>query len=129
MTSAQPLPRAQLVGAYAVIFISQRRQQAEQAEHASYGTTADRMVTLAASQPGYLGVESVRGGDGLGITVSYWQTLADISHWRAEAEHSLARQHGRECWYESYELQIAKIERAYGWQAGAPEPATGTASA
>lgn len=124
MTGAQPLPRAQLVGAYAVIFISQRRD----AEHASYGTTAERMVELAATQPGYLGMESVRGGDGLGITVSYWQTLADISHWRAEAEHSLARQHGRERWYEHYELQVAKIERAYGWQVGAPEPA-GTASA
>ena len=32
-----------------------------------YGAMADRMVELA-RQPGYLGVESTRGPDGLGIT-------------------------------------------------------------
>jgi len=125
MTSAKLPPPAQLLGAYAVIFISQRvvvgpgvGQDAgpADAETDGYGTTADRMVELAAQQPGYLGIQSSRGADGLGITVSYWQTLADISHWRAQAEHTLARQHGRERWYESYELQIAKIDRAYDWQ-------------
>jgi heme-degrading monooxygenase HmoA len=32
---------------------------------------ADHMVALASEQPGFLGVESVRDGNGLGITVSY----------------------------------------------------------
>ena len=49
---------------YAVIFSSQRRE-----EEAGYGVTADRMVELAAQQPGYLGIETVRGDDGFGIPV------------------------------------------------------------
>lgn len=95
---------------YAVIFTSQRRD----GDDAAYGTTADRMVELAAQQPGYLGVESVRGGDGLGITVSYWESEAAILSWRRHAEHTLARERGRQEWYEHFELRVAKVERAYG---------------
>ena len=96
-----------------MIFTSQRT-----ATEAGYGDTADRMVALAAQQPGYLGVESVRGEDGLGITVSYWQSLADIHAWRRQSEHQLARERGRADWYQHYALRIAKVERAYGWERG-----------
>lgn len=94
---------------YAVIFSSQRRD-----EDAGYGVTADRMVQLAAEQPGYLGIETVRGDDGFGITVSYWQNEADILNWKRNVEHSLARKRGRNEWYEHFELRVAKVERAYG---------------
>ena len=36
------------------------------------------MVELAATQPGFLGIDSTRGDDGFGITVSYWRSEADI---------------------------------------------------
>ncbi|MBT9596739.1 MAG: antibiotic biosynthesis monooxygenase [Vitreoscilla sp.] len=98
---------------YAVIFTSQRT-----AVEAGYGTTADRMGELAAQQPGYLGMEHARGDDGLGITVSYWRSLDDIAAWRRHAEHTDARNDGRANWYSHYELRIAKVERAYGWDAG-----------
>ncbi len=94
---------------YAVVFTSQRR-----GDDPSYGATADRMVELAAMQPGYLGVESVRDAGGLGITVSYWQDEASIQAWRRHAEHTLARERGRTEWYEHFELRVAKVERAYG---------------
>jgi heme-degrading monooxygenase HmoA len=95
---------------YAVIFTSQRTEQ-----ELGYGQTADRMVELAAEQPGYLGVESVRGADGLGITVSYWQTLESITAWRQQLEHRAAREAGRAQWYTHYEMRIARVERVYGW--------------
>jgi heme-degrading monooxygenase HmoA len=94
---------------YAVVFTSQRRD----GDH-GYGATADRMAELAAQQPGYLGVESVRDASGLGITVSYWESEAAILAWRRHAEHTLARERGRTEWYEHYELRVAKVERAYG---------------
>lgn len=100
---------------YAVIFTSQRT-----AVDAGYGDTADRMVALAAGQPGFLGVESARGADGLGITVSYWRTPEDIAAWRRHAEHTLAREAGRAQWYAHYELRIAQVQRAYGWDAAGP---------
>jgi heme-degrading monooxygenase HmoA len=95
---------------YAVIFTSQRT-----AADAGYGDAAERMAELASQQPGYLGIESARGADGLGITVSYWRTLDDIAAWRRHLEHTAARNDGRARWYAHYELRIAKVERAYGW--------------
>ena len=97
---------------YAVIFASQRTPV-----EGGYGETADRMVELARQQPGFLGVESTRGADGFGITVSYWSSLEAIAAWRAHAEHTIARGTGREQWYAGYELRIARVERAYGWRA------------
>ena len=95
---------------YAVVFSSQRSAQDE----SGYGAMADRMVELAASQPGFLGVESCRGADGFGITVSYWRSEADIVAWKRNAEHASARQQGREQWYGRFELRVARVERAYG---------------
>jgi heme-degrading monooxygenase HmoA len=95
---------------YAVIFTSVRTP----ADAAGYAVTADRMVELARQQPGFLGVESARGGDGLGITVSYWTSEDAIRAWREQAEHQLAQAAGREKWYAAYELRVARVERAYG---------------
>jgi hypothetical protein len=50
---------------YAVIFTSRRTEGDN-----GYSQMADRMDVLAAQQPGFLGVESVRSADGIGITVS-----------------------------------------------------------
>jgi heme-degrading monooxygenase HmoA len=92
---------------YAVIFSSLRNADIE-----GYAKTATRMVELAAEQPGFLGVESVR--EDLGITVSYWADLQSIKQWKAQAEHRLAQQMGMDKWYSSYKTRIALVERDYG---------------
>lgn len=94
---------------YAVIFSSQRTEG-----DGGYGKMAERMVELAAQQPGFLGAESVRGSDGFGITVSYWSSPKAISDWKANAEHLAAQEMGKREWYEHYALRVAKVERAYG---------------
>jgi heme-degrading monooxygenase HmoA len=75
---------------------------------------ADRMVELASKQPGFLGVESVRDGNGLGITVSYWESEEAIRAWKANSDHELAQETGKKLWYADYVIRIAKVERAYG---------------
>ncbi|NTG46964.1 antibiotic biosynthesis monooxygenase [Agrobacterium rhizogenes] len=95
---------------YAVIFSSQRTQADN-----GYAETADRMEELIATMPGYLGAESVRGADGFGITVAYFDTEESILAWRNHAEHTDARRRGREEWYSHFEVRIAKVERAYGF--------------
>jgi heme-degrading monooxygenase HmoA len=83
-------------------------------DDAAYGEAAARMVELARQQPGFLGVESARGADGFGITISYWDSEAAIAAWRAHAEHAAVRATGRRDWYRRFELRIARVERAYG---------------
>lgn len=92
---------------YAVIFTSLRTEGDN-----GYGEMADRMNELAAQQPGFLGVESVR--ENLGITVSYWDSLEAIKHWKANLEHQEAQKSGRERWYAAFKIRIAKVEREYG---------------
>ncbi|MCL4135136.1 UNVERIFIED_CONTAM: hypothetical protein GTU68_052765 [Idotea baltica] len=79
---------------------------------------ADKMGELAAQQPGYLGIETTRDGDGLGITVSYWADEAALKNWKAVSEHLFAQKMGREKWYDHYTLRVAKVERAYAGPEG-----------
>jgi heme-degrading monooxygenase HmoA len=60
-------------------------------------------------------VESTRGEDGFGITVAYWESEKAIKAWRLHLEHTAARERGRADWYRHFEIRIAKVERAYGW--------------
>ncbi|HLA71627.1 MAG TPA: antibiotic biosynthesis monooxygenase [Steroidobacteraceae bacterium] len=92
---------------YAVIFTSQRTNVEE-----GYEDTGARMAELAAQQPGFLGVESVRGADGMGITVSYWSSLEAIAAWRAHGEHRAAQSSGRRKWYSHFETRVAAVARA-----------------
>jgi len=94
---------------YSVIFSSRHSE-----DETGYAQAVQRMLALAAEQPGYLGVESARGTDGFGITVSYWSSLEAISAWKANAEHLVAQRSGQRRWYAHYELRIARVERAYG---------------
>lgn len=91
---------------YAVIFTSLR------AENDGYQEMSQKMFELAAKEPGYLGVESVR--EELGITVSYWEDLESIKNWKANIEHQQAQKQGREKWYSAYRVRISKVERDYG---------------
>ena len=102
---------------YAVIFTSQRT-----AGDDGHADMAANMVALAQQQPGFLGVESVRGADGVGITVSYWTSEDAITGWRQHAEHSLAREQGRERWYGQFSVRVAKVERAYGMAPQGDQP-------
>ena len=93
---------------YAVIFTSTRTDVDE-----GYSNMAEQMVELAAKQPGFLGVESARNE--VGITVSYWDSLAAIKKWKQVAEHLMAQKIGKEKWYNTYKTRICLVERDYGF--------------
>ena len=94
---------------YAVIFTSRRTA----GDH-GYGAMAERMVDLGSRYDGFLGIESARGADGLGITVSYWRDEAAIAAWKRDTEHQKAQRGGQKTWYADYSVRVAKVERAYG---------------
>jgi heme-degrading monooxygenase HmoA len=94
---------------YAVIFTSLKTDASD-----GYDTMSNRMVELAMLQPGYLGHESAR--DGIGITVSYWQSLDSIKQWKQNTEHLFAQQQGRNKWYSHYKTRICLVERDYGFE-------------
>ena len=98
-------------GQVAVIFVSQRTDE----DADGYAEAAAAMAALAAAQPGYAGVESVRDSGGLGITVSYWADDASARAWRDNPEHARIRDLGRARWYDWYVLEVTRVERGYRW--------------
>jgi len=91
---------------YAVIFTSVRTPGDQ-----GYNEMADKMVALAALQEGFLGVESAR--EEVGITDSYWKDLESIKNRKKNAEHTFAREKGRNVWYQRFKTRIAKVETDY----------------
>lgn len=98
----------------AVIFVSRRTG----VDEAGYAQAAAAMDALAARQPGYRGVDSVRGDDGIGITISYWADDAAAQAWRDHPDHAAIRATGRARWYDRYSVTVARIERGYRWPIG-----------
>ncbi|MCF2718784.1 antibiotic biosynthesis monooxygenase [Paenibacillus sp. UKAQ_18] len=93
---------------YAAIFTSERTEGDD-----GYGVMGDKMVELAAQQPGFLGVESVRDHNGVGITVSYWESLDAIKNWKHNELHKVAQEKGKSEWYKTFGLRVSKVERDY----------------
>lgn len=91
----------------AVIFTSLRTEGDN-----GYAVMSDRMGTLVAQQPGFLGVDSAR--EDVGITVSYWIDEDAAAAWKKVAEHTIAQERGKSVWYSEYQVRIATVTRAYG---------------
>lgn len=98
---------------YAVIFTSNLSN-----DTTDYNTVAGKIEELAKQQPGFLSVESARGNSGLGITISYWESLDAIENWKKNALHKEAKKRGREQWYENFHLRICLVEKEFKFQRG-----------
>ncbi|MEZ4875917.1 MAG: antibiotic biosynthesis monooxygenase [Flavobacteriaceae bacterium] len=94
---------------YAVIFTNTQTETLQ-----GYAEMAETMEALAQQQPGYLGMEHARSE--MGITISYWETLEDIAHWKANLNHQEAQQLGKAQWYKNYTVRICKVEREYRFE-------------
>ncbi|TVX96930.1 antibiotic biosynthesis monooxygenase [Cohnella terricola] len=76
---------------------------------------AEEMERLAAEQPGFIGVDSVRDASGAGITISYWESLEAIANWKRDEAHLAAQRRGKQDWYRDYKVRICKVEREYSF--------------
>ena len=102
---------ANYVGHIAVIFSSRRNAH----DPEGYAAAAAEMERLVREQPGYCGHESVRGEDGWGITVSYWENEDKAKAWRDHPRHAEVRARGRSQWYDEYHIKVCAVSRAYAW--------------
>lgn len=95
---------------YWVVMFTSRRTDHDAEGYEKMGEAMDQ---LAQKQPGFLGIESVRGEDGVGITLSYWASEQAIHDWKRVAGHLEAQKRGHERWYRDFVLRVAKVERTY----------------
>ena len=93
---------------YAVIFTSTKSN-----DDSGYDEMSQQMLDLSKKQKGFISIESARNAEGLGITISYWESLDDIVNWKSNTEHLNAQKLGQTKWYDSYKVRICKVEREY----------------
>jgi len=94
---------------YAVIFKAITGQQDEK-----YTEAVEKMRELAFSKYGCLDFIAVTEGE-QEIAISYWPEEDNIKQWKKDPEHLLAQSLGKEKWYQSYSVEVVKIERKYSF--------------
>lgn len=79
-----------------------------------YFQTAKNLRELALKKYSCINFDSVYENQNE-ISISYWHSLEDITSWKQNAEHLIAQKKGREYWYQTYRIEISKIEKEYSF--------------
>ena len=94
---------------FVVIFRAKINEPDEQ-----YESTAAELRELARAEYHCAGFHAV-AENGVEIALSYWHSLEDIENWKNDPAHKSAQEKGRRKYYQSYEVQVARIERQYAF--------------
>ena len=76
-----------------------------------YKEMAALMESFAKKLDGFISIDSARNE--VWITVSYWESLDAIQHWKQQTDHIIAQKKGIKDWYSWYNVRICKVEREY----------------
>lgn len=95
-----------------VLFKTQLRKEAAGPE---YQKTAMRMMELASGMPGFISFKTFSAPDGDSVSIVRWGSEEALNAWRNHPEHVKAQQRGREFFYQSYEVQVCRVIREYGF--------------
>jgi len=93
---------------YAVIFTSKLLLN-----DVVYSVLLDKMMEMASTQEGFLGVEYA--ADDIQILISYWKDEESIKRWKEHTFHDRVQSMSKELWYEAYDVKVVKVEREYGF--------------
>jgi heme-degrading monooxygenase HmoA len=95
------------------IFRSRLRPEHQEA----YEQTAARMNELAQTMPGFVAIKTFTAPDGERVSIVEFESEETHNAWRQHPEHKEAQRLGRELFYSEFQLQVCKLERAYGMAA------------
>ncbi|MEN9679982.1 MAG: hypothetical protein RLZ57_1111 [Actinomycetota bacterium] len=97
---------------YAVIFASKRTDSNSDL----YYKHNDLLQEKIKNSPGYIKHFGIRHPETReGVTIAYFETLDAIKDWRDDLDHQNAKALAKTHFYESYSVEVVKVERAYGW--------------
>jgi heme-degrading monooxygenase HmoA len=97
-------------GTWFVVFASVRTEV-----DGGYYDTNEELFAYLNTMSGFLGYESARGENRLGITVAYFESAESIREFREHEPHRDAQKRGRSEWYETYSIHVVQVSRSYGF--------------
>jgi heme-degrading monooxygenase HmoA len=83
----------------------------------TYQRVAARMHELAQAMPGFVSIKTFTAPDGERVSIVEFESEETHNAWRQHPEHKEAQRLGREMFYSEFQLQVCKLERAYGMPA------------
>ena len=108
-----------------VVFKIQPRADIDQR---AYQEAFEKMLSLVAEVPGFIGIQGFAGEDGSELALASFDSPEAIAAWRDHPEHVRTRERGRHEFFESYEITIASVWRKYEWRLGASAPSLSPAA-
>src|SRR5690606_26629694 len=87
------------------------RSRLRAGDPSEYHETAERMMSLAETMPGYIGRKGFVAEDGERLSLVEFETVEQARAWGAHPEHRAAQSRGREWFYDEYLVQTCSVER------------------
>lgn len=75
----------------------------------------ERMYSLASSMPGFVSYKDYAAADGESLSIIEFTSMDHLAAWRNHPEHVEARKAGREKYFEWFQIQVCRTERAYSF--------------
>ncbi len=95
---------------YSVVFTIQTTD----IDKEGFAKADERMLSLAADIPGFIGAEGIEDSSGFIIFASYWKDLQSIRQFRENAEHRKIQTKGQEVWFQKHTIRVAQVIKEYG---------------
>jgi len=77
-------------------------------------TPIDEMVSIAPSQPGFLGLETKADKEGRRVTISYWRDLPAEQAWEHRGDNEIRRRFSGRALKEICPIRVSKIDHRVG---------------
>ncbi|MEX2971736.1 antibiotic biosynthesis monooxygenase [Streptomyces sp. C184] len=94
---------------FVILFKSRLSDQAGEDYYTTEEHMRERVRAIAGTD--LLEVKHYTAEDGERLAVVLWENAETLEKWRADPEHQVAQQLGRERWYSFYELYVAEVVR------------------
>jgi heme-degrading monooxygenase HmoA len=91
-------------------------------DEAAYEQAFEEMMAAVSTMPGFVSIGGFAGDDGSELAVVRFESEDAIRAWRNHPDHVRTRDRGREEFFDSYEITVAEVTRAYEWRHGEPAP-------
>ena len=90
-----------------IITVFRSRLRPEWADE--YHATAQRILDLARTMPGFVDFKSFEAQDGERVSIVTFESVETQRAWRDHPEHQAAQQLGRDRFYASYDISVTEV--------------------
>ncbi len=90
-----------------IVTVFRSRLRPESAEQ--YHDTAQRILDLARTMPGFVDFKSFAADDGERVSIITFESRETQQAWRDHPGHRVAQQMGRDRFYASYHISVAEV--------------------